>query len=1473
MRFFYVCIFGLLFLSLPANGQQVRKIVSIDKGWKFQLGEVNNGQLSTFDDSNWRIMDVPHDWSIEGDYDQNHTTKRGGGYLPAGIGWYRKAIVVPKSDAGKRIFIEFGGVMANSDVWINGHLLGHRPFGYLPLLYDMTDYLSFDGKPNTIAVRADNTVQPASRWYTGAGIYRHVNLITVDRVHLDRWGVFIFTPEVSAQKASVTIQASVTNQSSGNQKIFLQTTITSHLGKILKSEPTPVTVNAGQTVQCEQVISVANPELWDIETPNIYTAVTTVTAAGKIIDDQKNTFGIRDIRFEAETGFWLNGKNIKILGACAHHDGGAVGSAVPASVWERRIEHLKQIGCNALRGAHCPMDPAFYDLCDKMGMLLMDETFDTWTAAKPNGEKAYNLYFNDWWKIDTRAQILRVRNHPSIILYSLGNEIRDDLNSDEGRQRFLNLRSVTKELDPTRPVTMALFRPVQMKLFENGFSELLDVIGQNYGENGLLAVRDTKPERKIIGTENTPSRSAWLALRNNPAMSGEFVWTSFDYLGEADWPQVSWNTGLFDRNGGWKPSSWERQSWWTKAPMVHIVRRADNGKGLTNNWTILSDTIQTVSVFVYSNCEEVELYLNGHSLGKQAVPEDNAPNQWEVDFLPGTIKVIGRNGGKEVAVHEQITASEPTKLILTTEKKELINDWEEVVYVTATVADKNGIRFPNSNHQVKFSISGPGEIISVDNSNTHSHERYKTDRKTVFEGEVLAIIRATASSGIIKVTVSADGLESASVLIDAVAKKSADFDQLPRTNRLPDPFLFFDGNPVAMTPEGWKVRRTEIVQLFEKYVTGTFPPKPSIGKIELIDETKGIGYTIRNMRVLFGPQNKGSVRIRLVIPNRMNGEKFPVLICPNLDGWASSLIRRGYISAGYAGNDRMDDSETLKAIYPDYDFATLSRRAWLAQIVVDYLETVPQVDKKHIAIFGYSRDGKMATYAAALDERISALIAGSTGVGGAVPWRFAGERGGGEGIESTTRMFPDWFIPSFRSFAGHEDRLPVDANLLMALVAPRAALFEWGLNDQVANGWAMEQAYLSAQKVYEVLEQPTRLNLMRVPGFHGSNDQEACIDFLDIQFGRSDKKWKYDFVFPWNFDDWRALSGEKIDLTKYHPYPSHDSTQLHKSITWMLGDTPPVLPKSGGASEIPGPTTVAQGNAGNPGQLAPDVPAWVISQTSPEYGWLAPERNEIDSRRIRFGSDNVTGDLYFPKNIPEGIKLPTVIWLHGYHYPLGYMWVYRHYLHPILALVKAGYAVFAFDQTGFGMRTNEAATFYNRYPHWSRLGKMVEDVSNSIDALQKESIVDASNISLFGYTLGGTVGLYAAALDQRISGVVSICGFTPMRTDTARYSHLYGLTPRLGFFAGNESHLPYDFENIISLIAPRPVLIVQPTMDREVNSGEVKTTVEQAKTVYNLNGAGDKLELYAPDDYARLTTVMQNNSIEWMKNNIKNRQQ
>ncbi|MGV8093453.1 MAG: alpha/beta fold hydrolase [Mangrovibacterium sp.] len=720
-----------------------------------------------------------------------------------------------------------------------------------------------------------------------------------------------------------------------------------------------------------------------------------------------------------------------------------------------------------------------------------------------------------------------------------------------------------------------------------------------------------------------------------------------------------------------------------------------------------------------------------------------------------------------------------------------------------------------------------------------------------------------------------------------------DFDQLPKSNLLPDPLRFFDGRPVRNTSDDWETRRNEIKQLFEKYVTGTFPDKPPIDKVVLLGETKGEGYLVRNVRVEFGSQGKGSVRIRLVIPDGAPGEKFPVIISPGLQGWSSVLIRRGYISAGYAGNDFMDDAAPLKELYPDHDFATLPRRAWLAGIVTDYLATLPQVDMERIAINGYSRDGKMALIAAAFDERITAVIAGSTGVGGVVPWRFAGERGGGEGIESTTRMFPSWFVPRLRYFSGREDYLPVDANLFLALIAPRAALLEWGYNDQVANGWAMEQAYLSAQKVYKRLGQPDRMGMLSVPGFHGSNDLEACIDWLDRQFGRSSKPWVNHFVFPWNFDRWLSSSGEKVTLPGLSGQnPSaplarskadwdKKAADLRTSVRWMLGETPPLLavspddmPDRRRPALIYGPTEIAKGHIGNPGQLAPDVPAWVIAAGGQSYGWPSPEKDGVDSRRIRFGG--VTGDLYYPAGTPEGKKLPVVIWLHGFHYPLGYMWVYRSDLHPVLALVKAGYAVLAYDQTGFGTRWNEAEHFYDRFPHWSRMGKMIEDLHAAVDVLQKDSLIDAGHISVYGFTMGGTLGLYAAALDERISGVVAICGFTPMRTDMpdkgmsgmTRYSHLYGLIPRLGLFAGNESQLPYDFDDLIALIAPRPVLIVQPQKDRDADPKEVRAALSRAQKVYTFSGAEKKLELQEPDDYGRLTNATQDRIIQWIKNNF-----
>lgn len=710
-----------------------------------------------------------------------------------------------------------------------------------------------------------------------------------------------------------------------------------------------------------------------------------------------------------------------------------------------------------------------------------------------------------------------------------------------------------------------------------------------------------------------------------------------------------------------------------------------------------------------------------------------------------------------------------------------------------------------------------------------------------------------------------------------------DFDTLPSVNALPDPLRFLDGRPVR-TPGEWIARRAEIRKLFELYVTGSFPAKPPLDRVVALDETRGSGYTTRNVRLEFGPGGKGTLRVQLTIPDGPG--PFPVLISPNLPGWGPALIRRGYISAGFAGNDFMDDAAALKDLYPDHDFAALPRRAWTVQLVLDYLETLPQVDLKRVGLFGYSRDGKMATMAAALDERIAALIAGSTGVGGILPWRTAGESGMGEGIQSTTMMFPTWFAPQLRFFAGREDRLPVDANLLLALIAPRAVLIEYGLNDEVSNPWGSEQVVRSVRPVYDFLGRPAALDLLRLPGFHGAHDTELCLDWLDLQFGRSTRPWTNHYLFPWNLAEWRKQSGEKVDAAKYPVQPAtlaagssaeweKQAAAIRQSVQWMLGDQPPAMPAAAprgfpGRGPAPGPTVVAKGATGNPGQLAPDVPAWVISRGGiQEFGWLEPEKNQVESRKVRFGY-NVTGDLYYPAGTPADAKLPAVVWLHGYSYPLGYMWVYRRDLHPILALVKAGYAVLAYDQSGFGSRMAEAAPFYDRHPRWSQLGRMVEDTRGAIDALEKDALVDPKRIWLFGYTLGGTVALHAAALDARIAGVVSIAGFTPLRSPggTAAYGEERGLLPRLGFFAGRENRIPYDYDGLIATIAPRPVLVVSPQMDRLADPAGVRAAVAQARGAYSLQNAASNLALLEPDDYRRFPHATQDAVIRWMADNL-----
>ena len=765
--------FLFLFLALAPNSySQARKIINFDSNWQFIKEDISGAEKTAYNDKPWRTLNLPHDWSIEGSYDRENPSARGGGYLPSGIGWYRKTFEINKADAKKLSAIEFDGVMANSDVWINGKHLGNRPYGYASFSYDLSPYLNFD-KPNVIAVRADNSIQPASRYYTGAGIYRHVRLVTVNPTHFKHWGTFITTPVATTAKGIVNLKLEVENKGiTGEFKV--QIDIVDNKGKVVKTVESLKNISANTTGLFSQEIEINSPNLWNLDTPNLYTATTKLYSGNTLIDNQTLTFGIKKAEFIAASGFWLNGKNIKLKGVCLHHDGGAVGAAVPLGVWKERFKKLKEVGVNAIRTSHNPVAPEFIDLCDQMGFVVMDETFDTWTAAKNNGEKGYNLYFKDWWEQDTKDMILRDRNHPSIVIYSIGNEIHDDLSYPEGYKTYKKQEDVVKKYDDTRPVTMALFRPANSKVYLSGFAEHMDVVGQNYRENELVAAHEAHPDWKVLGTENTHALSQWLALRDKPYMAGQFLWTGYDYLGEADWPETTNNQGLFDRAGNYKQQALQRQSWWSAEPIVHIVRKSENA-GAGNwvaDWTPNDfDTYDNAKVQVYSNCDEVELFLNEKSLGTLKKPADDSPREWNVTFEVGTIKAIGKNNGKTVTQEEFASAGKPSKIIITKSNPTLSKNWDDVSLITATIVDDKGVRCANADNLIKFSITDSGKIIAVDNGNIISHESYQSNERRAFNGKAIAIIKAAKDTGKMEIKAKVEGLAEGSIIVEIVPEK------------------------------------------------------------------------------------------------------------------------------------------------------------------------------------------------------------------------------------------------------------------------------------------------------------------------------------------------------------------------------------------------------------------------------------------------------------------------------------------------------------------------------------------------------------------------------------------------------------------------------------------------------------------------------------------------------------------------------
>jgi beta-galactosidase len=795
-------------VSTAAPAEPARVTQSFDTGWRFLKADVPGAEQSDFADGAWRQLDVPHDWSIEGPFAETNRTGGAGGFLPGGVGWYRKYFTLPENFSGRRTFIEFDGVMQNSEVWINGVSLGKRPSGYVSFGHELTPHLNFGaGRTNVLAVRADTSDQPASRWYSGAGIYRHVRLVVTDPVHFGQWGNFVTTTPVATltmqpgkitPKAMVQVQSTVTNQSEATRDLVVQLTVLDPDGKsVAESQTALQTLAPGQSVVFNPGALVRNPQLWDLDHPKLYRAVCQIRDRKKVLDEQTTSFGIREFHFDADTGFWLNGKNFKIKGVCLHADGGAFGAAVPLGVWEERLKTLKSLGVNAIRTAHNPPAPEFLDLCDRMGFLVMDELFDCWTVGKHglDGQRLadYHLYFNNWSKIDTADTVRRDHNHPSVIVYSAGNEIHDTPKAELAKTILSGLVEVFHANDPSRPVSQALFRPNASHDYDDGLADLLDVIGQNYRENEILAAHQQDPARKIIGTENRHDRATWLALRDNPPYAGQFLWSGIDYLGESRrWPVVAAGYGLLDRTGEPKPMAFERQSWWSDQPMVFLVRRiAPNAAGpadpgyepaaqdvssrpqdLFADWTPTNSAPHEETVEAYSNCQEVELFLNGKSLGAKPLPADAAPRVWKVAYAPGTLKTVAKNNGKIVATDELLTAGKPAKIILRPDRKTLANDWDDVARVTATVTDENGVAVPGANELIAFRISGPGVIAAVDNGGNASHEPFQAGERRAIEGRCVAFVKATAVSGKIILTATAPGLKSDSIIMQALLPAS-----------------------------------------------------------------------------------------------------------------------------------------------------------------------------------------------------------------------------------------------------------------------------------------------------------------------------------------------------------------------------------------------------------------------------------------------------------------------------------------------------------------------------------------------------------------------------------------------------------------------------------------------------------------------------------------------------------------------------
>lgn len=779
-------IFVVLISAIPSS---FAKTGSFNEQWRFAKGDIAGAEQLLTEDSSWEIVNLPHDWAIAGPFDRDAAATGSGAWLPTGVVWYRKHFTLPAADKGKRVFIEFDGVMERSGVWINGMHVGHRPNGYSSFRYELTPHLRH-GQDNLIAVRADTSAQPASRWYAGGGIYRQVRLITTQDVHIDTHGSYVTTPALDANSAAIKVESSIINQSSAAVAAYIEITVLDpEARQIVKAKGTTLTLPAGRVTKLTANTLLKKPRRWDISDPALHQVkIRVLSAGGEVLDHDVVTFGVREIKFDAATGFWLNGKNIKLKGTAIHADGGAFGMAVPLSFYERRLRGLQALGVNAIRTAHHPFAPEFLDLCDRLGMLVMNEAFDMWTVAKNPHD--YHLFFTDWSAIDARDFVKRDRNHASVFVWSIGNEIHDTPYPLVAKSIVERLKNIFHQEDPGRPVTQALFRPNTSGDYHNGLADMLDVVGQNYREHELAKAHADKPSRKIIGTENSKNRASWIAVRDNPAFAGMFLWTGADYLGEADragWPFISNPAGLVDRTDAVKPIGWERAAWWSDKPLVKIMRRVTEvidtselptmvgvampqpkGPGVLADWTPEEAGPHPERVEVVSNAQEVELFLNDKSLGRKAINKDDSARTWNLNYVPGTIKAVAYNDGKKVAEDILQTAGKPTSIKLIAEQKSITTGYDSVGYIRVEVVDDKGVLVPHAEVVLEVDISGAGQLAAFDNGNPADHTPFTARSRNAWNGRALVMVRATDTRGKINVSVKSDSLAIGTTSLDVM---------------------------------------------------------------------------------------------------------------------------------------------------------------------------------------------------------------------------------------------------------------------------------------------------------------------------------------------------------------------------------------------------------------------------------------------------------------------------------------------------------------------------------------------------------------------------------------------------------------------------------------------------------------------------------------------------------------------------------